>query len=185
MEWRFALASPTPEVVQKGFALETITNSIRRGLHDSGRSASDTKQSGYVPVADSAWLRTGIVHKWCRPDSRQADLRTAESDVVIARIGSAAYARVAPAGYAVGSTVYSLTLKDPALADELAHYLNSRTGRGMRELRLTGMVVPELRLSDLRALNVTEQVIQARSADVERDITAIPLSERLERALWI
>ncbi len=180
-EWRFALATPRPELLEAGVPLEALVREIRIGSHSARSMYHPRSAPGDLPVADMAWLRTGRVKSWCSLATDQTVAVTNEADVLIAVYGEAAFARVVPAGLVIDSTIYALSLKDPTLGDGLARYLNSRTGKGARVLRLTGSTAPRLSVRDVRALNVTEQIYKFDVADREIDA---PLEERLETLLW-
>lgn len=180
-EWRFALATPRPELLEAGVPLETLVREIRVGSHSVRSMYQPRSAPGVLPVADMAWLRTGRVRSWCPTATDQTVAVTNEADVLIAVYGEAALARRVPAGFVIDSTIYALSLEDPTLGAGLARYLNSRTGKGARALRLTGSTAPRLSARDVRGLNVTEQIYEFDAED--RGIDA-PLEERLETLLW-
>lgn len=180
-EWRFALATPRPELLEGGVPLETLVREIRVGSHSARSVYQPRPAPGDLPVADMAWLRTGRVKSWCPFATDQTVAVTNEADVLIAVYGETAFARVVPAGFVIDSTIYALSLEDPTHGAGLTRYLNSRTGRGARALRLTGSTVPRLTVRDVRALNVTEQIYEFDAKDREIDA---PLEERLETLLW-
>ncbi|WP_454157698.1 hypothetical protein [Microbacterium lacticum] len=180
-EWRFALATPSPELLEAGVPLESLAREIRVGSHSARRLYQPRSAPGDLPVADMAWLRAGRVKSWFPFTADETVAVTNEADVLIAVYGEAALARVVPAGLVIDSTVYALSLEDPTLGAGLARYLNGRTGKGARTLRLTGSTAPRLSVRDVRALNVTEQIYKFGAADCEIDA---PLEERLETLLW-
>ena len=182
-EWRFALATSRPALLDKGFPLADLVAQYRRGRSDTTHALSSESSPGLLPVADAGWLRSGKIRRWCSPESSRAALLTEESDVVMAAYGNSAHAIVAPSGFVVDSSVYALSLFDRGIAPGLARYLNSRTGRGMRALRLTGTTMQRLNLGDVRELSVTEHVYDPVDVDAF-DAVGPPLEDRLEQVLW-
>lgn len=177
MEWRLALATPHPEVLSMGIPLDQLATVIRRG---SGRAPRDfvPRRPGDVPVADSHWLRVGEVRRWLSPDDPTARTRAEPGDVLVAYIGSYAYARIAEPGFVVDQNVYRIQLKQPALAPAIVHFLNSRTGLSLRRILTNDHI--GVRRRDLGMLPVPESAL-AYSGEVD---TGASLVERLEQALW-
>jgi hypothetical protein len=183
-EWRFALATPRPELLEKGVLLESLASSLRQGRSFSDDPLLNTPGPDDIPVADASWLRTGKVRRWCASDSPRAALRTADQDVVMAATGRDANAQVAPAGYVVDTSVIAVTLKEPELARGVARYLNSRTGSGVRALRLSGSLTIRLNLRDARELRITDDIYQPVGQYDPAHSWAPPLEERLGQMLW-
>lgn len=183
-EWRFALATPHPELLEKGVPLESLARSIRQGRSVSDDPLINAPGSDGIPVADAYWLRTGRVRRWCGPDSPRAAIRTADQDVLMAATGRDARAQVAPAGYVVDTSVIAVTLKEPELARGLAQYLNSRTGSGIRALRLSGNFIIRLNLRDARELRITDDIYQPVGRYDPAHSWVPPLEERLGQMLW-
>lgn len=181
MEWRFALATPHPELLGGGFPLETLTREIRIGQHSSRSMYRSDPAPDFLPVADMTWLRTGRIRSWCPPAMDRRVAVTNESDVLIAVYGATALARQVPAGFVIDSTTYAISLQDPTLAAGLIRYLNGRTGKGARTMRLTGTTVQRLSMRDVRSLNVTEQIYEHVAAESSIDVS---LEERLGALLW-
>jgi len=181
-EWRFALATSRPELLNKGFRLAELVADVRSGRPDSTYPLSSERRPGDLPVADAAWLRSGKIRRWCSPESSRATILTRESDVVMAAYGASAFAVVAPAGFVIDTSVFALSLVDRGLASGVARYLNSRTGRGTRALRLTGTTMQRLGLRDVRELRVTEQIYDP--VDDMDSGPLPPLEDRLEQVLW-
>lgn len=183
IEWRFALATSRPELLDQGVPLETLASDIRIG-RSVGTAPTNAPGPFDLPVADAGWLRSGKFRRWCPPDSPRAALRTEQDDVVMALTGRAAHAQVAPAGLVIDPSVAAVTLHDPELSRGLARFLNSRTGLGTRALRLTGGFITRLNLRDIRQLRITDDVYSEVGPDGPDYAWAPPLEARLERLLW-
>lgn len=183
-EWRFVLATSRPELLDKGIALEALASQIRQGRSAVDDPLSSTPGPHDLPVIDAAWLRTGKFRRWCAPESPRAALRTEHDDVVMAATGRLAHAQVAPAGLVIDTSVVAISLKEPEFASGLARYLNSRTGQGMRALRLTGSFIARLNLRDVRELRVTDAIYDTAQGDGRVPSWAPPLEERLGQVLW-
>lgn len=180
-EWRFALATPHPELFEAGFPLEELAREIRGGQHSSRSLYRSDPEPGDLPVADMSWLRTGRIRNWCPPMIDQRALVTNESDVLIAVYGATAFARQVPAGFVIDSTTYAVSLDDPTYAAGLARYLNGRTGKGARTMRLTGITVQRLSMRDVRLLDVTKKIYEDVAVESSGDDS---LEERLGALLW-
>lgn len=183
-EWRLVLATSRPELLDQGVPLEGLARDIRIG-RSVGSAPTNSPGPYDLPVADAGWLRSGKFRRWCAPDSPRAALRTEQDDVVMAVTGRAAHAQVAPAGLVIDTSVAAVTLHDPELSRGLAQFLNSRTGLGMRALRLTGSFITRLNLRDIRQLRVTDDVYSVVDRDGGLHSGAPPLEERLEQLLWV
>lgn len=180
-EWRLALATPRPELLEKGFPLSELVEATRRGVSDVRHPLAEHPRPDDLPVLDASWLRNGKIRRWSSPESTRATIRTGDADVVMAAYGTSPHAMIAPAGYVVDTSVYALTLREPSLAPGLVRYLNSRTGQSMRRMRLSG-TMQKLNLGDVRKLQVTERVYEPGDGMYGGPLP--PLEERLESALW-
>lgn len=175
-EWRLALATPGPSVLQDGEPLEALCAEIVRGRQAGHLSSTDL--SGGIPVADIRVLSGGTATRWVSPEANP--IVANEGDVLVAAVGTRAHARVATGECAVDKNVYALRLVDADHGPRLARYLNGQAGYARRQILLSGVMVTALKKIDLARFPIPGSALTA--SEPEGDTR--PLAEQLEHMLW-
>jgi hypothetical protein len=81
---------------------------------------------------------------------------------------------------AVDRNLFVLRLRDQELGPAVAHYLNGKTGYGLRQVLLTGDFILGMRKDNLARLPVPPQALDY--TDTAEPL--VPLDVQLEHALW-
>ncbi|BDI22304.1 hypothetical protein [Herbiconiux sp. L3-i23] len=176
-EWRFALASANPSLMQEGDPLGDFCE-IVRGRQSRSRDEPLNTSVGVLPLATGMYLagRRDEVAP-VLPNSLIAE----PGDVLVAVIGERPLARVVVDPMLVGDTVYRIRPNERAFAAAIASFLNSAIGLARwRFLALDG-TVPQMRLSDLRQFPVPVGALAAQTADI---FPVRPLDVQLDSILW-
>lgn len=174
-EWRIALSTPDPELLESGTPLGQLCE-----IHTarSGYEEADLPEPGFLPLFSTSVLAGGPVRRWARP--RGAAEVASTGDMLVAGVGARNYATAVEAPCLPHKGVFLLRPKDPRFAPALANFLNGRSGEGLRRILLTGSTVPHLRKEDIARIPVPLPVLSPNQIDV----IAAPLHTRLEAALW-
>lgn len=174
--WAQELAMRSPLPNKGTVPLADYCSKIQQGRQVPRQARLTRPQSGALPVVNGGVLAGGPVRYWT------AEGTVAEpGDVLVAEIGPRPHAQLATQPVIVSTGVYALRLKDPAMAAPLVAYLNGQEGFGRRQLALTGTAIMRISKRDIEQLAVvSEQLL----APVSEEQPGVPLSVRLERALW-
>lgn len=181
-DWRTALATPRPEILNEGVPLGELCENILRGRRVHAQELSPHFRAGNTPVADIAFLRGKGAKKWVSDDVLAAS-RAQPGDVLVSAVGRFPYAVVADSHVVVDQNVYLLRVSQPGQAHAVARYLNGTEGFGLRQILLSGPVIPSLNKRDLERLPVSMAQLR-RLARADEDPADKPLSRRLEMLLW-
>ncbi|GAA4064904.1 hypothetical protein GCM10023065_15610 [Microbacterium laevaniformans] len=177
-QWRFALASANPSLMQDGEPLGDY-GEIARGRQSRSRGDEPVDPAaGVLPLATGMYLagRRDEVAP-VLPDSLIAQ----PGDVLVAVIGERPMAQVVSQPMLVSDTVYRIRPNEWILAPAIASFLNSAIGLARwRFLALDG-TVPQMRLSDLRQFPVPTGALDTQAGDV---LPMGPLDAQLESILW-
>lgn len=177
-QWRFALASANPSLMQDGEPLGDYAVITR------GRQSRSRGDQPVDPVAGVLPLATGMYLAGRRDEVAPVltDSLIAEpGDVLVAVIGERPMAQVVSQPMLVSDTVYRIRPNEWMLAPAIASFLNSAIGLARwRFLALDG-TVPQMRLSDLRQFPVPTGALDVQAGDL---LPAGPLDAQLESILW-
>lgn len=177
-QWRFALASANPALLQDGEPLGNYCQ-IMRGRQSRLRENGEHLSTGeMLPLATGMYL-AGRRNELAPllPDSILAQ----PGDVLAAVIGDRPLAQVVDQPMILSNTTFLLHPYERDSAPAIAKFLNSPTGLARwRFLALDG-VAPQMRLSDLREFPVPYGAL-----DEQTDMVAPPgpLDAQLEGILW-
>ncbi|MBM4589334.1 hypothetical protein GS507_14160 [Rhodococcus hoagii] len=176
LEWRIALATPSPELLQDGDPLGDLCAEVRQGRPIREEVMEDASDS--LPFADVGFLGGNRARRWVPLSSRPIVAR--RGDILLAAAGIRAQAMVVTEDVAISQHVYVLKLRNPDHGAALVRYLNGQIGHARRQILLTGAAIPTLNKSDLARFPVPAQALAAY--DLTHDLR--PLSVRLEQLLW-
>lgn len=176
--WRHALATPDPAQLNDGVLLEDLGVTVTAGKRPSADDMLTTPWSDALPVITAGTLAGRPVTRWCPPSS--ALTTVAPGDVILSSLGDRSNARVADREAVLDASCYRLQTPPTLDAEAVAAFFNSTAGRALRNLAISGAMIPRLSLSDLKKLPIPDGAFADRSSG-----TAVrPLAEELEAALW-
>lgn len=178
-EWRFETTVRDPHALEDGAPLGTLCGEIVMGQAQL-QTAADEPADGLLPLTDIAVLGGATPRKWASPDERGVAVAY-PGDLLVARIGERAQARVATDPSVVHSNVFLLRLRTPDTGPTIAAFLNSTEGFRLRQMFAAGSFIPSLRRSDLVRFPVPPRAL---SPHVEELALQQPLAMQLEHVLW-
>jgi len=178
-DWRFETTLRDSDVLNRGVPLETLCHEIVQGK-TSLKAASEVPRDGYLPVIDIAVLHGGAPTRWVPSDDDKLVVAAA-GDVLVPVVGERAHALVASESAAVHENVYALRLHDPSLGTALAQFLRSTEGFRLRQILLSGAVIPRMRKADLGRTPIPSWVL---TSPMPEPPPVESLADRLERILW-
>ncbi|WP_157535925.1 hypothetical protein [Microbacterium sp. Root166] len=177
-QWRFALASANPSLMQEGEPLSNYCEIVR------GRQSRPREDQPMNPSTDMLPLATGMYLAGRRDEAAPVlpnSLIAEPGDVLVAVIGERPLAQVVSQPMLVSDTVYRVRPSERMLAPAIASFLNSAIGLARwRFLALDG-TVPQMRLTDLRQFPVAADALEVQAAEV---LPVGPLDAQLESILW-
>jgi hypothetical protein len=101
-------------------------------------------------------------------------------DVFVAAVGARPHAVLATETTAVDRNVFLLRPRDRGKGPAIVHYLNGQTGYGLRQVLLTGNIIPGMRKGSLARLPVPPGALDFTGSTGP----LVPLDLRLEQTLW-
>jgi len=180
LEWRIALATANPDRLESGPPLGEYCAMIIRG-RTTRTGAINDEVPGYLPVLDVATLGGKPPRRWL-PSWADNQTIAQPGNLVMAGLGNFAHARVVTRTSVVDQHAFLLQLRDETLGPAIAGFLNSHNGYALRQIFLRGSTIPSMNSSDIGRIPIPyESLGQFKDTDPE---SIIPLSQRLERALW-
>jgi hypothetical protein len=177
-DWSVAFATPDPKALDIGIPLGDLCREIVRGRHVPLEEYRDSPGDELLPVTDIAVLGGKPVRRWVAAEQRPTIAEP--GDVFVAAVGARPHAVLATATTAVDRNLFVLRLRDRATGPAIARYLNGQTGYGLRQMLLTGAVIPGIRKDNLARLPVLPEVFDSTGTTEP----LVPLDLQLEHALW-
>lgn len=177
-EWRIALATPDPSILDAGEPLGDYCGEILRGKA-SRDLAIEEEAPGYLPVADISMIGGKPPRRWV-PEEAGSPRIAEPGDLLVAGLGKLPHAWVADQRVAVDSHVLLLRLRNRDLGPTLARYLRGQDAFRIRQLLLSGAYIPQLSARDLARIPIPTYALE----EPAEPAISLPLSERLEQVLW-
>lgn len=178
VEWRLALATPEPARLRSGIPLEEFGLEISAGRTFDRAAVLTTPTDGALPVVNGGVLAGRPMTRWLVEDAKSTVAEP--GDVLLASVGDRANARVSQQRAIIDTGVYRLRVPAGLSAEHVTGYFNGQDGHGLRQLLLSGNVIPRVSLGDLKQLRVPEGAFEGGQPDGPLR----PLAEQLETVLW-
>lgn len=179
VEWSVALATPRPELLEKGVPLREYCERIEQGRRVMPGMIVDFPHDRSIPLVDTSALRNGRPGRWVLPGH---DVRTIvlPGDLLVAANGTRSYATVATELSVANQGIMVLRLKQDSPGEALARFLNGQAGHGLRQILSTGTTGHHLTRRNLERLPVAPAELDA----FERVAPDLTLAALLEQLLW-
>jgi hypothetical protein len=177
-EWSIALAMPDPDVLNEGIPLGDLCSEIIRGSHVLSEAYHDEPGPDLMPLTDIVVLGGKPVRRWVQVEPRTVIAKP--GDVFVAAVGARPHAVLATETTAVDRNVFLLRPRDRGKGPAIVHYLNGQTGYGLRQVLLTGNIIPGMRKGSLARLPVPPGALDFTGSTGP----LVPLDLRLEQTLW-
>ena len=176
-DWQLKVATPDPSIFGDGVPLGDLCRDIAVGSGPRDISAPIVDDQDALPLATVSSL-SGRKEA---PSVESLQAVIAEpGDVLVAAVGTRAYATPVKSRTAVGKGVMVLRLIDPAHANGISRFLNSVSGRSVRRMLTTSVAIPSISRKGMSSIPVPSDAL----AESVSPAPARLLAPELERVLW-
>lgn len=182
-EWRFVLATPTPEIVITGIPLADLAT-VERGVTPPREFCTDIPIPGANPLMTHSALSGRPPRTWIKPNAPHTVTANA-GDIVLSGVADQPHAQVAPGPILIDRNLFLVRPNLPERGRTMAAYFNSQAGLGVRAILQTGTTARTLALRDLQRFPIPEQALESTElAHRAEDLENVDLAAKLENLLW-
>lgn len=174
-DWRWTLASPTPEKLTQGIRLGEIAEVL---AGRAPRITFDNPRPGTMPVYIGPNVGGRAFDRWADPGTLP---QVGTGDVLVVEVGTKGRAAVPRQEGLAGKGVLVVRPRRPGLATGLAAYLDGESAQEIRSMLVTGATIPRLTVAALAEFPVPELVTKDDATPASDDLL---LADALDRALW-
>lgn len=176
-EWRFALATPNPELIPRANPLGNYADCQKGRYLPKGLTTSD-EEPGLLPIADLGNLSGAPYTRWT--ERTKQTVVALPGDILVSAVGDHARAQLVEEPVVVDNMVIRVRPHNREWSRNLAAYLNHQTGYAHRQLLLRGSALNTISVRDLSSMGLPAGLL-----DEEPMVApSRPMADELEAVLW-